>query len=315
MNVYLQGGASSSRFVARMKSRLAQYNIDCTATTHSMACAEGTLLQHYFPEDKLPDRANFYVTVNVHSDDAGEEEPEVNGYQPSDQESDGDGDSDEDEGIFMGPAIVESNVISGRKRPRSEDRKDTYLPDRTKIIGSYSNGEFMSMDPVPMVFLVDADGRHLGRIHTDLYMSKLRFAEHTPLKDDEGNLIPGVCSYPSMFADLDDLKAEGFEVHDSVNNRPPHFEVKAFVEMAGSSDKLLLTLHVMKPDYEFPHELDDSAPTIMEEDRLFKHTQEVWSKGCSHFTSNTTGTSLSSGGHSAEIAEPTRERKQRKCKK
>ena len=298
-----------------MRSRLAEHNIDCTATDDPMACAKGTLLQHYFPEDKLPDRANFYVTVHVHSDDAGEEEPEVNGYEPSGSDTDGEGKNDKSAGKFRGVTIVESSVRSGRKRRRSEDRKDTYLPDRTKIIGSYSNGEFTSMQPVPIVFHVDAEGRHLGRIHTELFMSKLRFAEHTPLKDDEGNLIPGVCTYPSMFADLDDLRAKGFEVHDSNNNRPAHFEVKAFVEMAGSSDKLLLTLHVMKPDYEFPHELDDSAPTIMEEDRLFAHTQEVWSKGCSHFTSNTTGTSLSGGDGSAETAKPAREKKQRKCKK
>ena len=272
-------------------------------------------MQHCFPEDKLPNRANFYVTVNVHSNDAAEEEPEDNGYEAPDEESDGDGDSDEDEGIFMGETIVESNVKSGRKRSRSGDRKDTYLPDRTKIIGSYSNGEFTSMEPVSMVFHVDVDGRHLGRIHTDLYMSKLRFAEHTPLKDDEGNLIPGVCSYPSMFADLDNLKAKGFEVHDSGNNRPPHFEVKAYAEMTGSSEKLLLTLHVMKSDYEFPDAYDCCASTINEENRLFEHTQEVWSKGCSHFTSNTTGTSSSGGDDSAEAAEPTREVRKRQCKR
>ena len=166
-----------------------------------------------------------------------------------------------------------------------------------------------------MVFHVDVDGRHLGRIHTDLYMSKLRFAEHTPLKDDEGNLIPGGCSYPSMFADLDNLKAKGFEVHDSGNNRPPHFEVKAYAEMTGSSEKLLLTLHVMKSDYEFPDEYDCCASTINEENRLFEHTQEVWSKGCSHFTSNTTGTSSSGGDYSAEAAEPTREVRKRQCKR
>ena len=271
-------------------------------------------MQHYFPEDKLPNRANFYVTVNVHGDDAAEEEPEDNGYETPEEDSDGDGDNDEEEEVFMGETIVESTVRSGRKRPRSEDRKDTYLPDRTKIIGSYSNGELTPMEPVPMVFHVDADGRHLGRIHTDLYMSKLRFAEYTPLKDDEGNLIPGVCSYPSMFADLDDLKSKGFEVHDSDHNRPPHFEVKAFAEMTGSSEKLSLTLHVMKSDYEFPHEFDGSTLIINEKERLFEHTQEVWSKGCSHFTSNTTGTSSSSGDDSAEAAEPTREVRKRQCK-
>ena len=298
-----------------MRARFAQYGIDCTAAPDAMACAEGTLMQHYFPEDTLPDRANFYVAVKVHSDDAGEEEPELNEYEPPEEESDEDGDSDEDEGIFMGATIVESEAKSSRKRPRPEDEKGTYLPDRTKMVGSWSNGRFTSMEPVPLVFQVDADKEHLGRVHADLFWSKLRFAEHTPLKDDAGNLIPGVREYPKTFADLEDLESMGFEVHDGDANSPPHFQVKAFVEMAGSSEKLSLTLHVMKPDYEFPHELDGSASTINVEDRLFEHTQEVWSKGCSHFTSNTTGTSSSSGDDSAEAVEPTREVRKRQCKR
>lgn len=270
----------------------------------------------------LPSRANFYVAAKVHSDDAVEEEQKDERYEPSDEDSDEEGDSDEtsdsdeEEGVFMGPERSRAK----RRRLNNEadskdDKKDTYLPDRTKVIGSYDNGVFNSMEPVPMVFLVDADKKHLGRIHVDLFWSKRQLEENTPLKDDEGNLIPFVRSYPLMFADLDNLASKNFEIHPGDDNSPSHFAVKAFAEMTGSSEKLLLTLHVMKPDYEFSFELDSSDPTIDEEDRLFEHTQEVWSKGCSHFTSNTTGTSSSSGDDLAEAAEPTREVKQRKCKK
>jgi hypothetical protein len=282
-----------------------------------MACAEGALMQHYFQEDTLPSRANFYVAVKVHSDDAGEEEQEDEAFESpdedsgEDEDSDEDGDSDEDEGIFMPPRRSRTK----RKADSKEAKKQTYLPDRAKMIGSYNNGKFKTMDPVPMVFLVDADKKHLGRIHADLFWSKRQFEENAPLTDDEGGLIPGVRRYPLMFADLDDLKSRGFEVHDGEDNSPPHFEVKAFAEMTGSSGKLMLTLHVMKPDYEFPNELDGSGPTINEDDRLFEHTQEVWSKGCSHFTSNTTGTSSSSGDDSAEVVEPTREVPKRRCKR
>ena len=185
-----------------------------------------------------------------------------------------------------------------------------------------------------MVFQIDADGKHLGRIHVDLFWSKVYFKDHTPLKDNAGNLIPGVRALPLCFADLDDLKAKGFEAHggDDNTNTPPHFELKAFVEMPGTSEKLVLTLHVMKPDFEFPRErdgayvsvnkegrlfehLDGAYATVNKDDRLFEHTQEVWSKGCSHFTSNTTGTSSSSGEDPAEAVPPMREVRQRRCKR
>lgn len=225
-------------------------------------------MQHYFQEDTLPSRANFYVAAKVHSDDAVEEEQEDERYEPSDEDSDEEGDSDdtsdsdENEGIFMGP---ERSRIKRRRLSNNADskdiKKDIYIPDLTKMIGSYNNGIFNSMEPVPMVFLVDADKKHLGRIHVDLFWSKRQLEENTPLKDDAGNLIPFVRSYPLMFADLDDLASRGFEVYPGDDNTPSHFQVKAFAEMTGSSEKLLLTLHVMKPDYEFPPEYDGSDST------------------------------------------------------
>lgn len=279
-------------------------------------------MQHYFQDDTLPSRANVYVAAKVHSEDAVEEEQEDDGYGPSSEDSeeegdsDGDEDSDEDEGIFMGPGRSSTKRCRLNNKAASKDvKKDTYLPDLAKMIGSYNNGFFKSMEPVPMVFLVDADKKHLGRIHVDLFWSKRRLEENTPLKDDAGNLISSVRSYPLMFADLEDLEGRGFEVHDSDDNSPPHFEVKTFADMTGSSEQLMLTLHVMKPGYEFSLDFDGIDSIVNEEDRLFEHTQEVWSKGCSHFTSNTTGTSSSSGEDSAEAAEPTREMKQRKCKR
>jgi hypothetical protein len=302
-----------------MRSRFEQHDIECTTEPDPMACAEGALLQHYFQEDELPNRANFYVAVKVHNDDAVEEELEDGEYDSSDEDSDDDGDSDEDEGIFMGPVRTAKLRV---KRPRPDDdadseekKKDIYLSDRTKMIGSYKNEIFKSMEPVPMEFHVDADGKHLGRIHVDLFWSKRQFEENTPLKDDAGNLIPFVRSYPLMFADLDDLKAKGFEVHPSDDNSPSHFKVRAVVKMTGSSEQLILTLYVMKPDYEFPPDFDGSDSTFDESDCLFEHRQEVWSKGCSHFTSNTTGTSSSSGADSAEAVEPTREVRKRQCKR
>ena len=48
-------------------------------------------MQHYFQEDTLPSRANFYVAVKVHSDDAGEQESEDYGYEPVDEDSDEEG--------------------------------------------------------------------------------------------------------------------------------------------------------------------------------------------------------------------------------
>lgn len=306
-----------------MKATFTQQGIKCTAKPDAMACANGTLLQHFFPEDELPSLANFYITTKVHRDDirmAAEEEQK-------EQEQEGGGTFDlSNEMIHMEPRKVKK-VRSGAK-PRSkrlwsekEDKEATYIPDRTKIIGNYSynagNGVFKGMEPIPNQFHIDAGGKYLGRIEVDLLWSKKHLAEHTSLKDDAGDLISGVRAFPLVFVDLDDLKAKGFEVHDGEENTdtPPYFEVKGFVEMTGTSERLLLTIHVMKPNYQFSYELDGAYAPFDEEDRLFEHTQEVWSKGCSHFTSNTTGTSSSCGEDPAEAAESTRMVRQRRCKK
>jgi hypothetical protein len=291
-----------------MEAILAEHNVDCESDPNADACGTGTLMQHYFQEDTLPLRANFYLTeeecydedIHMEASDSGSDV-----YDDTQEEADlGWGETRNDEILRLKP--------TKNRKTSKWDPEELVLFERIRKIGHYSNGIFSSAKPIPMEFYVKADGKHLERLHVDLYWNKRNLAEHSALRDDSGNCFPEIRSYPLVFADLEDLASLGFEIHGGDGKISPHFIVRAFVEMTGSSDQLLLSIHVMKPDYVFPSECDDRTPALGAQQSLITHTQEVWSKGCSHFTSKTTGTSSLSGDDSAE---PTRELPPRKCKR
>lgn len=263
-----------------MDAILAEREIDSESDPCADECGLGTLMQHYFQPDQLPLRANFYVTVHEYYDED---------IHMDTVEADTDlfMDHDKEDHIERGEVKIDEAILI--------QPSERFLPERLRKVGIYSNERFSSMEPIPMMFHVDADGKHLGRLHVDLYWSQRNFPEHSSLRDDAGNWFPEIRSYPLMFADLEDLKSQGFEVDDSEDTVVPYYPVRAYVEMTGSSDSLLLSLHVMKHYYLFPTE---GGLPFNQEHLLLTHTQEVWSQGCSHFTSNTTGTS---GPHGAVV--------------
>jgi hypothetical protein len=66
---------------------------------------------------------------------------------------------------------------------------------------------------------------------------------------------------------------------DGVN----HFELKTYVQMTGSSEKLDLTVYCMKHTYHYTRIFNTRSV-------LFTNTSEVWNKSSSHFVRSITGT-------------------------
>jgi hypothetical protein len=253
-----------------MEAILAEHNIDCESDPKADACGTGTLMQHYFQEGTLPLVANFYLT----EDKCYDEDLHL---EATDSGSDMYDDTQEEEHIGRGETRNEETLrIKPTENGRTSkwDPEEVVLSERVRKIGTYRNGTFSSMKPIPMEFHVKVDAKLLDRLHVDLYWSKRNLAEHSSLRDDAGNWFPEIRRYPMVFADLDDLASHGFEIHGGDDEVAPHFIVYAFVEMTGSSDELFLSIHVMKPDYQFLHESDDSTPIYGEEHVLFTHTRK-----------------------------------------
>jgi hypothetical protein len=242
----LMGGGCLSVIFRRVMATILEqglYNIRIGTTTACISpCSHGALLQRYFREDELPAFANFYI--------ARTEE-----YHAP---------------IHKGETTTSSEYQSGKK----------VVHERLQRIMRCENGEFSGEDKVPMVFLVHAKSN--VRIHVDLYYSEEDFEDHSALRGADGNLRPGVRSYPLAYIDLDDLAGHDFKEKTGGKNGKPHYELKAFVQMVGSSEKLELKVYLMKATFQYYRGFSDRNV-------LSTEVIEVWNKSSSHFVRSTTG--------------------------
>jgi hypothetical protein len=165
------------------------------------------------------------------------------------------------------------------------DSGNDVLHERLRRIMSYKNGRFSGEDKVPITFLVESDMK--TRIHVDLYYSEQDFDDHTALRGADGNLRPGICSYPLAHIDLDNLGDHGFKEKGRKDDKK-HYELKTYVQMSGNSERLELTVYCMKHTYHY-------ARTFTARSVLFTNTSEVWNKSSSHFVRSITGTGTESG--------------------
>jgi hypothetical protein len=238
------GGCLSTIFRRAVEAVLNQYNIKIGTPTASISpCSQGALLQHYFQEDKLPALANFYLAMTEE-------------YDPD---------------LHKGLTFESSEYDSGTK----------VLHERLRRIMSYKNGKFSGEEKVPLTFLVESDTN--VRIHVDLYYSEQDFEEHTALRGADGNLRPGIRSYPLAHIDLDNLRNHRFKEIKGGKDGVNHFELKTYVQMTGSSEKLDLTVYCMKHTYHYTRIFNNRSV-------LFTNTSEVWNKSSSHFVRSITGT-------------------------
>lgn len=254
------GGSLSTIFRKAMKAVLSQapYNIEISTSTACISpCSQGALLQHYFQLDRLPALANFYL--------ARTEEYEA--------------------ALHKGIATKQSEYKSGTK----------VLHERLKRIMRYEHGRFSGGDMVPMIFLVESDKEYGIRIHIDLYYSEEDFKEHSALRDEDGTLRHGIRGYPLVSIDIDDLADRGFTEMRGGRTGKKHFELRTFVQMVGSNDKLDIIVYAMKPDFRYPSE--PSGKPFAKEHVLFTTPpKEVWNKSQSHFIRTITGTPTQTSG-------------------
>ncbi|RYH40002.1 MAG: hypothetical protein EON54_18630 [Alcaligenaceae bacterium] len=64
-----------------------------------------------------------------------------------------------------------------------------------------------------------------------------------------------------------------------------HYELRTFVQMTGTSDKLEITIEAMEHYYRFPEERYGQA--YSEQSVLWTFTRELWNKSMSHFVRST----------------------------
>lgn len=251
------GGCLSKVFKDAMKTVLSQapYNIEIgTATACISPCSQGALQQHYFQEDELPASANFYLALTEE-------------YQAA---------------LHKDEAVQRSQYKSSKK----------VLHERLRRIMRYENGTFTGADRTPILFLVEADEYGI-RIHVDLYYSEDDVEEHSALRLPGGGLRPDVRSYPLISVDLEDLSEHGFIEKKGGKGGKKHYELRTFVQMTGTSDKLEITIDAMEHYYRFPEERYGQAHS--KESVLWTFTREMWNKSMSHFVRNVTGTARTAG--------------------
>jgi hypothetical protein len=125
-------------------------------------------------------------------------------------------------------------------------------------------------------------------INVDLYYSEDDREEHSALRDVDGDLRAGICSYPLISVDLEDLSEHGFTAKKGGKAGKKHFELRTYVQMTGTSDKLEITIDAMEHYYHFPEERNGQP--YSKDSVLWSFTRELWNKSMSHFVRNITGT-------------------------
>jgi hypothetical protein len=250
------GGCLSKMFKDAMKAVLSEapYNIEIgTATACISPCSQGALQQHYFQEDALPASANFYLALTEE-------------YQAA---------------LHKDEAVQPSQYKSSKK----------VLHERLRRIMRYEDGVFTGAERTPILFLVEADEYGI-RIHVDLYYSENDVEEHSALRVPGGGLRPGIRSYPLISVDLDDLSEHGFIEKKGGKGGKKHYELRTFVQMTGTSDKLEITIEAMQHYYRFLEE-PRYGQAYSKGSVLWTFTRELWNKSMSHFVRNTTETARS----------------------
>jgi hypothetical protein len=271
------GGANCVQFREAVKEVLSetQHSIQIrytTVTAVTLPCARGALMHHLFQEDSLPGTSVFYIAQDMF-------------YKPGQHRKD---------------AVQTSQW----------DTTEEIVRDRLQRIMTYEDEAFSEEVLLPLTFYVSAEGS-LGRLHVDLYWSEQKIRSSIALRDNEGNVKPGIRCYPMVFADIPDLADHDFVAESA--KVASHFFVRAWVGMKGSKEKLELVLYVMKNYYEYPPEPDEpqkrsrknaiprKTPTrrqdIDDGDILETFTEGVWDKDSSHFVVRSTGTANSRGGN------------------
>lgn len=219
------GGAGSTEFSTEMEALLdqPQYNIPVGAPIpHISPCSTGALRQHCFQEDTLPENAHFFVTRTE---------------------------------IYDAKKHPDAAAVAGRIEQSEYDPNVRIVRDRLTRTVRYSKKlGFQFHGLLPMMFYVDADDR-LSRLHVYLFFSERTMRQHSSLFDADGNRREGLRAYPLMFIDPDDFGKDGFKKIEPEDGTP-HYEVKGFVEMEGTNNHLLLTVYLMKHDYQFPDECE-----------------------------------------------------------
>lgn len=220
------GGSKSEEWRNKMQSILTQYDIKIGAYTRSLsACSEGALMQHRFLEDSLPSKAYFYIVQDEYYD--AKRHPDA--------------------------------FRNSRLRDTSEfDQKERIVRDRLRRIMKHSQPQDFEDDGyLPMLFYPKSGG-DLPRTHVDLVWSEKPLAPHSPLYNQDGSMKAGIRKYPLVFVDMKDFSEYGFEVQNSNVSDVAHFIVKGFVSMECTSDNLSLSVHLMKHDFEFAEEAEES---------------------------------------------------------
>jgi hypothetical protein len=157
--------------------------------------------------------------------------------------------------------------------------------ERVSRILRYKNRKFSDAVIMPMRFLVESDD-YSDRIELELHYSEDDLKEHSALKNADGSLRAGIRSYPVISVDLADLSANGF--HKKSGNGKKHFEVRTYVKMTGTSDKLEIKIDIMQPNYRFPEEREGHP--YSKDDVLWTFKRELWNKSMSHFVRDISGT-------------------------
>jgi hypothetical protein len=212
------GGCLSTIFKNVIKAVIEQapYNIEIgTATACISPCSQSALQQHYFQEDKVPAVANFYLALTEE-------------YQSA---------------IHQDRATQPSQYKLSKK----------VVHERLRRIMTYKDGESSGAVRTLILFLVESDDFG-NRIRVDLYYSEDDRDKHSALRDMNGDLRAGISSYPLVSVDLEDLSEHGFTAKKGGKAGKKHFELRTYVQMTGTSDKLEITIDAMEHYYHFPEE-------------------------------------------------------------
>lgn len=262
------GGAKSGQFCTQMKTVLDTHNIPIgPPVSCASACSSGALLQHFFQEDKLPPNAYFYINTTE--------------YYNKDFHTDA---KNNRSLIFPSKYDTTQKLVFNRLLRAME------ISEKRGIVsGGY----------IEQLFYLPARGKP-ARIHVDLFWSSKKISEHQPLNSGpQGTRRGDARPYPLMFMDRDNFEGDEFQIFqdrdddgddggDDENNGEPHFLVKGYVKMEGTTESLVLKVYLMKHYYEFPPYDPDVQP-FEDDDVLAQHEDEVWHKDCSHFVSSSSG--------------------------
>jgi hypothetical protein len=200
--------------------------------------------------------------------DDGDDEDDGDGGDDDHEEFELDSDASEDEPTFDAPEYISQRRSSGRLRGAG------LQPTQSSPQGASTNNDDIMEIQESTEIVADASG--------DRYRRDVEMREETEEAQD------------------DDMSECSDDSQDDGTDRE-HYRVKAFVEMRGATDKLDITVYLMRPHFKFrwehtPEEqrsirIVRTRANLNENDILAIHTDEVWSKDSSHFVSNTTGAS------------------------